>query len=62
MKKDLNKLDVFINNNRYHTWNEIFDSSTGEEVYAKMIYNIKYFQNMTPLKSIRPWVKNVQNV
>jgi hypothetical protein len=29
---------------------------------AKMIHNIKYLQNMMPLKSIQPWVKNVQNV
>lgn len=34
MKKDLNKFDIFFNNDRYDTWNEIFDSSTMEEFYG----------------------------
>lgn len=33
-KKDLNKFDVFISNDRYDTRNEIFDSSAMEEVYG----------------------------
>jgi hypothetical protein len=34
MKKGSNKFDVFINNGRYDTWNEKFDSSAVEEVYG----------------------------
>jgi hypothetical protein len=34
MKKDLNKFNIFISNDRYDIWNEIFDSSAVEEVYG----------------------------
>jgi hypothetical protein len=33
-KKDLNKFDIFINNDRYDIRNEIFYSSVVEEVYG----------------------------